>query len=165
MPVKPYDRAGAVAYARQWAHGRNPKYADFSDMGGDCSSFISQALVAGGAIMNETPDTGWYYHSLASRAPGWSGVPFLWRFLTTNRGKGPFGHEVPLAEVIPGDIVQLKFAGMRDFSHSLLVVEAGFPADAHTIHIAAHSYDSIDRPLDSYSFVEARALKVDGIRV
>jgi hypothetical protein len=162
--TKAYRPAAAIAYASQWAHGRNPAYADFSEMGGDCSNFISQALIAGGAVMNETPGTGWYYHSLGSRAPTWSGVPFLWQFLTTNKGRGPFGHPVPLSAVVPGDIIQLKFAGKPDFSHSLLVVAAGKPADPHNIFITAHSYDSDNRPLDSYSYTEARALHVDGVR-
>lgn len=43
-----YDREKAVAYAHKWAYGRNPAYADFSAMGGDCTNFLSQCLHAGG---------------------------------------------------------------------------------------------------------------------
>ncbi len=164
MNVNTYDNAAAIAYAWEWAYGRNPAYADFSDMGGDCTNFISQILFAGGAPMNETPDTGWYYHSLDERAPAWSGVPFFWVFLTTNKGVGPFGHEIPLSEVKPGDVIQLKFAGKDDFSHALLVLTAGTPADAHNITVAAHTDDSLDRPLDTYSYTQARALHIDGAR-
>ena len=164
LNIHPYDRAAAIAYAREWAFKRNPAFADFSDMGGDCSNFISQALLAGGAVMNETQDTGWYYHSLRSRAPAWSAVPFLFRFFTTNRGQGPFGHEIALEEVEPGDIVQLKFAGKPDFSHSLLVVGAGRPPAPDNILIAAHSFDSSQRPLATYSYVETRGVRIDGVR-
>jgi len=115
--------------------------------------------------MNETKDTGWFYHSMNSRAAGWTAVPYLYRFLVNNRGRGPFGHEVPLEELEPGDIVQLKFAGMPDYSHSLLVVAVGDPPAPENILIAAHSYDSDDRPLDSYSFVSARGIRIDGVRV
>ena len=162
--IMPYDRPAAIAYAHAWAMKRNPKYGDFSDLGGDCSNFISQCLIAGGAVMNETKDTGWFYHSMNSRAAGWSAVPYLYKFLVNNRGRGPFGHEVPLEEIEPGDIVQLKFAGMADYSHSLLVVATGEPSARVNIRIAAHSYDCDDRPLNTYSYVSARGIKIDGVR-
>jgi len=163
--ILPFDRQAAIDYAHKWAFERNPAYGDFSEMGGDCSNFISQALMAGGAVMNETRDVGWYYHSLGSRAAAWTAVPYLYKFLTTNRGRGPFGHEIPLDEIEPGDIIQLKFAGMEDYSHSLLVVDAGNPPAPWNILIAAHSYDSDYRPLDTYSYVSARGIRIDGIRV
>jgi hypothetical protein len=112
--------------------------------------------------MNTNRDTGWYYHSMGARAAGWSGVPFLFKFLTTNQGRGPFGHVVPLEQVQPGDIIQLQFAGKPDFSHSLLIVEAGGGPGA--ILIACHSYDSDNRPLNTYSYVSARAVHIGGIR-
>ena len=160
MNILPFNRDAAVAYAQDWALRRNPAYGDFSDMGGDCSNFISQALIAGGAVMNTARDTGWYYRSMNDRAAGWSGVPFLYKFLTGNRGRGPFGHEIPVEEAEPGDIIQLRFAGKDDYSHSLLVTETrGGP------RVAAHSYDSLGRPLSAYSYDSARALRIDGVRV
>ena len=56
-----YNRANAVAYAKKWAYGRNPKYYDFSDLGGDCTNFASQCIYAGSGVMNYTPTYGWYY--------------------------------------------------------------------------------------------------------
>jgi len=162
--ITPYNRPAAVAYARRWAMLRNPKYGDFSALGGDCSNFISQCLIAGGAVMNETKDVGWFYHSMNSRAAGWTAVPYLYKFLVNNRGRGPFGHEVPLEEVEPGDIIQLKFAGMPDYSHSLFVLSTGDPPSPWNIRIAAHSYDSDDRPLSTYSYVSARGIKIVGVR-
>ena len=164
MIILPYDRQAAIAYAHQWAFSRNPKYGDFSELGGDCSNFISQCLIAGGAVMNETKDTGWFYRSMNSRAAGWSAVPYLYKFLVNNTGRGPFGHEVDLEEIEPGDIIQLKFAGMGDFSHSLLVVSTGEPPAPANILISAHSYDSDDRPLSTYSYEQARALHIAGVR-
>ena len=32
LPVIPYDRAAAVAYAHKWAFRRNPKYYDFEEI-------------------------------------------------------------------------------------------------------------------------------------
>ncbi|MCL2298935.1 MAG: amidase domain-containing protein [Firmicutes bacterium] len=162
--ILPYDPRAAVEYAHEWAFGRNPRYGDFSEMGGDCTNFISQALIAGGAVMNETRDVGWYYRAMNSRAAAWTSAAHLYRFLVNNRGRGPFGHEIPLEEVRPGDIVQLKFAGKDDYSHSLLAVSAGEPAAPANILIAAHSYDCDERPLSTYSYVSARGVRVEGVR-
>jgi hypothetical protein len=62
-----YSREKAVAYARKWAHERNPAYYNFDSLGGDCTNFCSQCLYAGCGIMNYTRDTGWYYTSLNNR--------------------------------------------------------------------------------------------------
>jgi len=165
MKIIPYDRAAAVAYARRWALDRNLAYADFSQMGGDCTNFISQALFAGGGAMNETRDRGWYFHSLSRRAPAWTAVPHLYEFLTKNQGRGPFGHEASLDEAEPGDVIQLKFADSKDYSHSLLVLETGKRPAPENILIAAHSLDSLNRPLNTYSYVQARLIKIDGVRM
>ncbi|MBF6145530.1 amidase domain-containing protein [Nocardia nova] len=39
------ERAAAVAYANQWALGRNPEYDNHGDA--DCTNFVSQCLRAG----------------------------------------------------------------------------------------------------------------------
>lgn len=59
-----YDRTAAVEYAHNWAYLRNPAYGKFDEMGGDCTNFVSQCLYAGCGVMNEQPDTGWYYHGM-----------------------------------------------------------------------------------------------------
>ncbi len=59
------DLENAVRYAGKWAYGRNPAFYDFDGLGGDCTNFISQCILAAGAPMNYTKDTGWYYVSLS----------------------------------------------------------------------------------------------------
>ena len=44
-----FSRERAQAYAHRWAFGRNPEYLAFDRLGGDCTSFVSQCLLAGGA--------------------------------------------------------------------------------------------------------------------
>lgn len=100
-----YNRANAVAYAKKWAYGRNPKYYDFSDLGGDCTNFASQCIYAGSGVMNYTPTYGWYYISVNNRAPAWTGVDELYRFLTTNRGAGPRAILTDLSQIQNGDII------------------------------------------------------------
>ena len=55
LKIRAYDRAAAVAYAHRWAYGRNPRYYDFENIGGDCTNFASQVLFAGSGVQNHTP--------------------------------------------------------------------------------------------------------------
>lgn len=154
-----YDRIRGVAYAHRWAFDRNPHYYNFDGLGGDCTNFISQCLYAASSVMNETPVTGWYYRSLNDRSAAWSGVPYLYNFLTSNTGPGPYGHEAPMKEAIPGDVVQLSFDG-QIFGHSLYVVQAG----SGDILITTHTFNADNRPLDSYTYTCARLIHIDGSR-
>ena len=81
-----YDRFRAVAYALRWALSRNPRYYDFEDIGGDCTNYVSQCLFAGCGVMNYAPENGWYYINPDDRAPSWTSVELLRRFLLNNGG-------------------------------------------------------------------------------
>lgn len=159
-----YDRQKAVAYAHKWAHARNPAFGAFDEIGGDCANFVSQCLFAGCGAMNPAPDVGWYYRSMKNRSPSWTGVFFLHRFLTENRGRGPYGQVAPLESAQAGDVLQLAFVeGL--FTHSGLVVErlGGVPGP-EGILIAAHTIDSDNRPVRSYPYREARLIHILGAR-
>ena len=113
--------------------------------------------------MNYTPTFGWYFISLSERSPSWTGVVYLYNFLTrAERSVGPIAREVELSEIRPGDLVQLSFNG-ETYQHTPVVVFAREPKTLGDILIAAHSYDALDRPLDSYTFQKIRFLHVDGI--
>ena len=159
MRTKQYDRAAAVEYARRWAYGRNPAYYDFSLIGGDCTNFASQCIYAGAGVMNYTPVFGWFYISADNRTPSWTGVEYLYRFLVGNEGVGPFAEEVPLSGLEIGDIVQFGRA-TGDFYHSPVVVGVS----GGEILLAAHSYDTFNRRLSSYSFAQARGIHILGVR-
>ena len=159
MQKRPYNREAAVSYARKWAYSRNPTYYDFEKIGGDCTNFASQCIYAGSKIMKYTPVTGWYYRSVSDRSASWTGVEYLFKFLTNNKSVGPYARIVSRNEVLPGDIVQLgSYRG--GFYHSPVIV-----AVEPTILMAAHTYDVLDRPLDSYEYEMARFLHIDGVRV
>ena len=158
----PYDRAAAVAYAHRWAYGRNPKFYDYEEIGGDCTNFASQCLYAGTGVMNYTPTYGWYYIDANNKAPAWTGVEYFRNFLL--RGKptpGPFAAEVSLQELLPGDFIQLNFKG-EIYSHTPIVVSVGRPATPETILLAAHSYDADYRPLSTYTYRSIRCLHILG---
>ncbi len=156
---KAYNRRRAVRYAREWAFGRNPAYYDFTGIGGDCTNFISQCLYAGSGVMNYTPEVGWYYRNINDRSPSWTGVPFLYDFLVTNKSRGPFARETGRSEMEPGDVIQLGNA--ERFYHSLLVTDV---RDGQ-IYVAAHSFNAYMRPLASYSYNRIRYLHIEGVYV
>lgn len=158
-----YNRRAVYRYAEKWAFGRNPEYYDFEELGGDCTNFSSQCIYAGCGIMNYAPVTGWYYSSLQKRSASWTSVEYLYKFLTENKGSGPYGRKIPLQYAEIGDVIQLSFDGTV-FSHSLIVVGAGFSPDPSNILIACHSYDSFNRPLNTYYYIEHRLIHIDGYR-
>ena len=157
--MNPYNRIAALAYALRWARYRNPRFYDFSDLGGDCTNFASQCLYAGTGVMNFSQINGWYYVNLNDRSPSWTGVQFLNDFLTTNTGPGPVAQLAELSEAETGDIIQLQDANGRLY-HSLVVLNTG----GSDILVAAHTDDSLLRPLSSYSYANAILLHVLGFR-
>ena len=161
--VRPYDRQRAVDYAHKWAYFRNPDYYDFSDIGGDCTNFSSQCLHAGSGVMNYTKTMGWYYSSLHNRAPAWTGVHFLYNFLTRNTGVGPFATEVGIELVEPGDLVQLAIY-QEEFHHCPFIVDVQGEPSLESVYIAAHTFDCDNRPLHSYDFRAIRYLHIEGVR-
>ncbi len=160
MPgIKEYNRRRAAEYAKKWAYERNPAYFDFTDIGGDCTNFISQCLYAGSGVMNYTPEVGWYYRNINDRSPSWTGVEFLYDFLVTNTERAPFARESVPEEMEIGDVIQL--GNGEKFYHSLLVtgIRGG------EIYVAAHSFNAYMRALSSYTFSEVRFLHIEGVYI
>ena len=163
--ILPYDREEALNYAHMWAYRRNPAYFDYEEIGGDCTNFASQCLYAGTGVMNTTPTYGWYYFDANRKSPSWTGVPYFWDFFTTNKGPGPFGHEVELRQVQPGDVIQMAIKDPDTFGHTVLVTDLlSENPDPDSIIIAAHDRDSAFRPISTYSYHMIRALHIDGVR-
>ena len=110
MELFPYDRAAAVRYAHRWAFARNPRYYDYELLGGDCTNFASQCLYAGAHVMDYTPTFGWYYADANDKAPAWTGVPYLYNYLTrSHTAPGPAARDGAIDDLLPGDVVQLSF--------------------------------------------------------
>lgn len=161
----PYYRDQAVQYANYWAFRRNPNYYSFDQIGGDCTNFVSQALFYANGVMNFTPTYGWYYIALDDRSPSWTGVTYLYNFLTTNKGPGPFGHEIPLSQVEPGDVIQMAIKDPAEFGHTVIVTKllSDYP-DPDNILVAAHDQNSNCRPVSTYPYHMIRAIHIDGVR-
>ena len=168
LVTKPYNRERAVEYALRWALDRNPLFIDFTGIGGNCTNFVSQAILAGSCTMNYTPNYGWYYVDANDRAPAWSGVEFFYDFMTgapvfsqQNGGVGPFAVEIPMEQAEPGDVIQ--YANREgDWYHTVMVT--GRDADGELL-VSAQSDDARNRRLSTYNFASARFLRIAGVRV
>ena len=159
-----YDRQKAVAYAHRWAYNRNPAFYDYSGIGGDCTNFTSQCIYAGAGVMNYTPTFGWYYIDPNNKSPSWTGVPYIYNFMVTNEGPGPYGRLADISQVLPGDFVQLGNASGAFYHTPFIVAKRGNrPQD---ILVAAHSNDVDYKPLNTYYMASSfRFVHIEGVRV
>lgn len=164
--TKRYNRERAVEYAKNWALSRNPLFTDYTQIGGNCTNFVSQALLAGSCTMDYAEPFGWFYISDAERAPAWTSVEFLYDFLLGSEGypdtgtrPGPYGREVRASQTQIGDVVQLARDG--DFYHTLIIT--GY--EPRDVLVSAQSDDALDRRLTSYNFEEVRFIHIDGVRM
>lgn len=108
--------------------------------------------------MNYDKIYGWYYNNANDKSPSWTGVEFLYNFLINNKGIGPIGNSEDNIEI--GDIVQLSFDG-KNFTHSLIIVGL----ENEKIFVAAHSFDSYGRDINSYPYKKIRFVHIRGVQV
>lgn len=158
-----YNRQKVLQYAQEWAYKRNPKYYNFDNVGGDCTSFASQCIYAGSNVMNYSKNNGWYYINGNNKSPSWSGVEFLYNFLTTNKLLGPYGNEIYQNDVQIGDIAQLSFDG-KNFSHTLVITKIEDKTDLSKIFISSHTFDSFNKKISEYEFKKIRFIHIDKVR-
>ena len=85
-------------------------------------------------------------------------MEYLYNFLTRNRGVGPYGSEASAEQLLPGDLVHLSFDGKR-YGHCALIVTT-----LPEIRVAAHTFNSDNRPLGSYTFQKKRFIHLEGSR-
>ncbi|MBQ8635190.1 amidase domain-containing protein [bacterium] len=153
-----YNREKAVEYARKYALEYNPKYFHFNGIGGDCTNFISQCLLAGGGKMNYDKYYGWFYINQNHRSPSWTSVKYLERFLLSNNTPGFVAKVVPLKELEIGDIIQLR-QNPDEFNHTVIVSKI----TSQEIFVCSHSNDALDKPLSKYNYFELKGIKILGI--
>ncbi|MBQ8546282.1 MAG: amidase domain-containing protein [Clostridia bacterium] len=156
---KEYLRDRAVMYAQKYALQRNPLFYTFEGIGGNCTNFVSQCILAGSCTMNYTAVYGWYYLSTNRRSASWTGVEYFYNFMTSNAGVGPFGREVDLSLAEIGDAIQLQNTEGQ-FYHTLIIskIENG------EIYICANSNDALNRALSTYEYANLRVIHIEGVR-
>lgn len=164
MKEKSYNRQKVLEYAQKWAYDRNPHYYNFDSVGGDCTSFASQCIYAGSGVMNYAKSNGWFYISGNKKSPSWSGVEFLYNFLTTNKLAGPYGKRANQNEIEIGDIAQLSFDG-ASFGHTLVITKIENKLDLNQIFISSHTYDSFNKRISEYNFEKIRFVHIEKVRI
>lgn len=112
--------------------------------------------------MNYSKNLGWYYINGNNKSPSWSGVEYLYQFLTKNKGVGPQAIETTQNNVELGDIAQLSFDGIK-FGHTLVIVKIENKFTLSGIKIASHTFDSFEKPISEYDFQKIRWLHINKV--
>ncbi|PIC98063.1 amidase [Sporosarcina sp. P31] len=144
-----YNRQAAVDYADNWWNSRNPAFPSFED---DCTNFISQCLLAGGAPMHGQPnrEKGWWM-----RKGTWSfsftvAHSLRWYLATSTKGLTATQVKTP-QELQIGDIITYDFHGDGRFDHTTIVTAM----DGENPLVNAHTYNAYHRTWDykdSYAY-------------
>lgn len=151
-----YDRTAAANYASTYCHTRNEEYYDFSDEGGNCQNMASQALIAGGMIMDDSGDCQWYYNDHLDYVAPWVHVQSFNDYCRDNVGKGlvcDVNKNVYYAEI--GDLIQV---GIGSISHTTVVSKI---VDGHIL-LNSNSIDMKDFPLEAYTYPIRKLIKILG---
>lgn len=114
-----YDRLAAVKYAELWWNSNNPDFPIFEV---DCTNYVSQCLLAGGAPMQGAPvrERGWWQQN-NKWSFSWSVAHSLRWFLSSSKS-GLKGQSVENAhELMPGDIICYDFEGDGKWNHNTIV--------------------------------------------
>lgn len=152
-----FNRLKAVEYAQTWALSRNPKYKAFDKLGGDCTNYISQCMFAGGIEMT-VKQNGWFYHSLASRAPAWTGVNEFFAFAISNKSQGLKCKIGNLNNCNVGDVVQFEKNGK--YFHSAIITKVINSSLPEGVLVCAHDNNALNRRLSTYAYHSLRILNI-----
>ena len=155
-----YDRNKVVEYAKKWAYKINPDYYDFTNLGGDCTNFVSQCVLAGNLKMDEKYK-GWYYKNLYNRSYAWTGVDEFWEYGINNKGDLGFKlKEININEVNIGDIVKLYSKSLNKYFHCVIITKIIKPISLKNILVSAHDYNCYNRSLIEYTADEFKFGKI-----
>lgn len=166
-----YDRAAAVAYARQWVGVRNDDWPDYSRNGGNCQNFVSQCLYAGGIPMDIYSPGVWKWYGstpnnlsqMAGRSASWSAVVSFLDYVENNTGYGLAAvADAPYYSGSPGDIIHLGNA--QRWRHTVLitdVVEDG-EGNIEDYLICSNTADLRDFPVSAYAYTRQMLIRVVG---
>ena len=153
-----YLRNNVLEYAYKWAYKRNPAYYDYDKIGGDCTNFVSQCIYAGSKIMNFTKTFGWYYINANNKSPSWTGVEYLYNFITRKKGIGPMGKTSTRDQIQVGDFAQISFSG-DTFAHTLLITKI----IGSNIYVTTHTFDNLNKLIDSYNYEKIRFVHIEKV--
>jgi Putative amidase domain len=154
-----FDRAAAANYAWKYALHYNPSFPDLSQAAGigvgDCTNFVSQAMLAGGWTMipglahsdncwwySGKPTGSWFEHFFSGYASQtWVSAGWFGRFLAGS----PRVSLCDESDLQVGDIVQARFIPTDAIDHTMLVTTKRYG----DVGLAYHTNDFLDVSLQS----------------
>ena len=146
-----YDRNSAIAYADNWAFGRNINYPNFG--GEDCTNFVSQSLAAGGykfvgAFGGATNDDhNWYmryspYRNITRYTLSWSVAPDQYSFqiyhypggyqqavVSLSSNASAYTSQFDAPAMIGGDVLFYDWGDGNGISHSAIQIPTGYSSE------------------------------------
>lgn len=142
-----YNREKAINYAKKYVYDYNPAYYNFSNIGGDCTNFVSQCILAGDKTMDYSKN-GWFYNNVNSRSPAWTSVEDFWNYGLD--GKSYKIIEVDLYDLTIGDIIQFYNPKTKKYYHNVLVTKIIEPINLHNILVTSHDNNAYNKSLALY---------------
>ncbi|MHA5051244.1 amidase domain-containing protein [Streptomyces sp. SD15] len=141
-----YNYAAMATYAEKYWKNYNPAYRKFNSVGGDCTNFVSQSLLAGGwqPISTVTPEEydTWYYVA-NGQSDSWAGVnEWSWFTQTAKR-------TTPLANVYQmdvGDVMQVDFDKDGSKDHTMIT---SYRSSSGMPYLTYHDADTYRRSVSS----------------
>lgn len=140
-----YNWPAAQSYAQQYALNGNPAYRTFSDVGGDCTNFVSQVMRAGGWV--DRPGwyldwNNWWYNDL-NQTRSWTYTHAFQQFFNTS-GRGQFLSY--LTDLSIGDVIQIDFGADGSIDHGM-IVDDKVSSTLSGMFMSYHTTNTYHRPL------------------
>lgn len=160
-----YNRTEAAAYVAAYTISPNPAYMDYRNLGGDCTNFASQVLVAGGmqmteSVSNPSNTSSWYYYYDSDpgrgRTASWTGAHQFRQYWADVNGVGgqhayefikytarDFDDDTVWYSIYnylePGDIVQYVYGSNGLTYHTQIVHRTSYENGEYKVSMGQHS--------------------------
>lgn len=143
-----YNRQKVIDYAKKYVFNYNPNYYNFSNIGGDCTNFVSQCVLAGDKNMDYSQN-GWFYNNLNSRSPAWTSVEDFWNYGLKNKNFSL--EEVGIDKLEIGDIVQFYNTRTKRYYHNVIITKIIYPIRLDHILVTSHDNNAYNKSLIEYN--------------
>lgn len=141
-----YDYKAMATYTEKYWKNYNPAYRKYNSLGGDCTNYLSQGLLAGGwkQISTVTPEEydTWYYASNGT-ADAWIGVN-EWSWFTQTAKRTTALANVYQMDV--GDVLQVDFDKDGSKDHSMMTT---YRSSSGVPYLTYHDADTYRRSVAS----------------
>lgn len=144
-----YNYSAMATYLETYWEDYNPAYRDFSNDGGDCTNFVSQALRAGG--WEDKPgwyrsSENWWYNSL-NQTWSWVNVDYLGSFA---RSSGRCTMLTNVWYLAKGDFLQVQPVNSSSKVHSMMVSYRADGVPYFTYHSTNRFRRSMNQVLEDW---------------